>query len=208
MKRIIRISIIIVILIIISIGIFFGIKSIKKYITIKTAEKVAVETRLKMIEWEKREKELEMQLVQKDADLRKEVDLYKLTVFQKDNLIIRYKKEIEKQDKIIKEYQDISKEKGDTIKEDVLPKLEETTEALKQDTLNYGFTLYAMPGIRGIKSYITENQPIDFMLIIGIDYIKYFWNNTFGLSVGGWIQPINDIDFGLKLGVVINIKKK
>ena len=205
MKKIIWITII---LLMIGTGVYFGIKSIRKYITIKTAEKVAKETKIKMIEWEKREKELEMQLAQKDSDLRKEVDLNKLTVKEKDNLIVKYKNEIKKQDKIIKEYQDLSKEKGDTIKEDVLPKLEETTEALKQDTLNYGFAFYVMPGIRGIKSYITENQPIDFMLIVGIDYIKYFLDNRLGLSVGGWIQPITDIDFGLKLGLVINIKKK
>lgn len=115
--------------------------------------------------------------------------------------------EYEKLDNKCKDLEEINKE--DKIKLINLINLLNNCKMQKDTLLNYGFSIYVMGGIGGIKSYVLNEQQIfDFNLTIGFDVIKYYLNNKIGLIAGIYVTPIQDIEVGIKLGILINIKQK
>jgi type I site-specific restriction endonuclease len=142
---------------------------------------------------------IEKLLSQRDEELRENINLSKLSSSQKDSLIVRYKKEIIRQDKIIKKSSDIINNQEQSIVE-LTEQLKKSTEKMDKEFKGFGFSLYIMPGVNRLQ----DLQSLNFSMIIGMDYTRYFFSNRFGLSIGGWANPINDISAGAKLGLTFS----
>jgi hypothetical protein len=99
--------------------------------------------------------------------------------------------------------------KGDKKQLEALSTSLNDCKKLKDTLLDFGINFHAMIGVGGLKKYVENNlNPVDINLTIGIDYIKYFFDNRLGLMIGGYVTPLQDIEVGINLGMIINFKKK
>lgn len=74
--------------------------------------------------------------------------------------------------------------------------------------MDFGISPYVMFGIGNLKDYILSKVDLpDFNLTIGIDFIKYFFENRLALIAGPYVTIIQDIEVGAKLGFLISFKK-
>ena len=92
---------------------------------------------------------------------------------------------------------------------DQLKESNDLNKKLIKNINNSGLHLYVMGGFGNLNETFAQNDytKLNINLTLGVDYIKYMINNRLGFCIGGYIKPIQDLEIGANLGLIINLPK-